>query len=212
MDFSRAQDRLFSLAASLMVTASVLATAPAPVISAASGPQPQALINALTGLRAAGFRLDPRLVLSAPASTPAAAVPSAPPDQAGPKLTAEQVKRILAFSAAQGHEQLMDKRLTDALGLTSGSGTLTLHEIGLELPSKEVVGFYALPDGGYLLASVRNGVNYGYRTDKDFNLIAAASRIEGAPALVIPRAEAQKGLDTALTTWADVSKLLPPAA
>lgn len=207
MDLSRAHDRLFSLAVSAMITASFLATAPAPdAVFAAAGPAPAAVMNAVEGLRAAGWAglkdaaLPPPAL--APQSTPAA--PAAP--AADFKLSDVQIQKLLKLTIDHGHDTMIDRSVTTALGLTAPGEPMVVRQVTLIINPKFSRAFQkSTKDDGYLFGTVFPDSFKVYRTDAQQALLGAVEKRPNQPPVVIPVADAQRDLQAELVYWGSVA-------
>ena len=149
MEFSRTQHRLFSFAVSAMLTSAFLATAPDSTVKAAAGPEPQAMIHSLAGLRNAGFQGMGGVALPPPAVAPQmSAQPVTAPDAVG--LTAVQLQKLDGYMPKFGLNITLVKVVSDALGVTRGAEIITVRQLAIgEAPNPEHV-FSRVPAGGYL--------------------------------------------------------------
>jgi len=206
MDFSRAHDRLISFAVSAMITTSFLATAPNPnAVSAAAGPQPAAVMNALEGLRAAGWAGIQNAALPAPALVPQT-TPSAPAAAENPPLSIIQIQKLLKLTIDHGHDIALDKYVTAALGLTAPGETLTLPQVSIAVNPQLIRSFEKITsDGGYLFGAGTAASYKAYRTNANLELIAAVQKNTDQAPVAVPIAEAQQQLMIEIAYWGMVA-------
>jgi hypothetical protein len=201
MDFSRSHRRLFSLASSLMVTASVLATAPAPFVAAAAGPQPAALTGAMNGLKALGWAGAKDLAVPAPAASPDATTP-APQPAAKPHLTDAQFGILAKAMAKYGHKVTLYTDITGPLGI---AGNITVDQLSLKIapPDYRAHSIQFVPGTGDILF-ISTDVDHNLRAslaDPQQKLIAAESVDQRMVATKLDPAKAQAELDIETTFW-----------
>lgn len=220
MDPRRPSPTLMSFAVSAMLTSALLATAPGGAYTAAAtGPQPRALINAFEGLRAAAWSGTQSVSLpTPPAAIPTAAIESsAAPASASPaldplKLSPAEMRTQLQILAQHGNHVSITPTVTQALGLTAGSQTLWVDEVsyGFPLTPSEngfTHSFATLPDGGYLFFRVKTNSNnislFGkfLRLDRNQNLIAAYSWVQGGSTTRLSWSEAEAQLRDEIHAW-----------
>lgn len=208
MDFSRAHDRLISFAVSAMITTSFLATAPAPApdaITAAAGPQPAAVMNALEGLRAAGWSGLQNAALPAPALVPKTA-PSAPAAAVNPPLSDIQIQKLLKLTIDHGHDIDIDVSVTAALGLTAPGEILNVRQVSITVNPQLHRAFQKImSDGGYLFGAGSPDSFRAYRTNAKQELIAAVEKNSNQAPVVVPIVEAQQQLKVEAAYWGMVA-------
>lgn len=206
MDFSRAHDRLISFAVSAMITTSFLATAPAPdAITAAAGPQPAAVMNALEGLRAAGWSGLQNAALPAPALVPQTA-PSAPAAAVNSVLSDIQLQKLLKLTVDHGHDTQFDKIISDTLGITSGEETVIVRQVTIKVPPAFRRAFQKIPtDGGYVFVYGTITDYAAYRTNANQEFVAAAVKNANQAPVAIPLAEAQQQFNVELAYWGTIA-------
>ena len=197
-------ETLTSFAVSAMLTSAFLAPAPNGTSTAASGPQPQAIMNALNGLRASGWAgtqdIPAPNAVAAPQAAASASAVSAPE----PILTAAQQKALVTLMATYGHDIALNSGITAALGITKGNDVLTLRQLGVNAhPFGHI--YIPLPDGGFMLIFNNRVAPASYRLDANLKLIAAVSKNGNEAPVVIPVPDAERSVHTELTFWADVA-------
>lgn len=207
MDLRRMHDTLTSFAVSAMLTSAVLSTAPGAFVAAAGGPQPQALVDALSAMRAAGW--SGTAALSAPEPVAAPLATNAPKNIAkiaptsSPLLSPGQLQKLLQLDVQYGNDTPLFKKVTIALGLTTGDQVLTVHEMGyVEDDPKAPKHYFApLPHGEFLFFRSTAVDASGFRLDKDLNIIAAIVNPDNQPVVAMPIAQAQQMLREELQVW-----------
>lgn len=208
---------LKSFAVSAMLTSALLVTAPGGAYtSAAAGPRPQALVNALAGLRAAAWPGTqsvsiPRLPAAVPAAAVAPSVARVPaPDPM--KLSPAEMRRQIALLAQHGSYVDFSAEITRTLGLTSGNQVLHIDEMAYHFsksPSEKGFTHYfaTLPNGGYLLARAKVDRNGKYLLREVFwidggqNLVSAYRWIKNDPPVRISDVEAASRLRYEIRAW-----------
>jgi len=125
---SRKRDACLSLAVSAMFTSGLLSTAPRGVLAASAGPQPAAVAEALSGLRADGWYAVELVSVQAPA-----VVPASFPAPAGGSLSETQLQTLVRLANTKGERTKLSQLVTAALGLTTGTDTIspqqyTMHD------------------------------------------------------------------------------------
>src|ERR1019366_9534153 len=101
MSLDSRHDRLVSLAVSAMLTSALFASAPGGVVAASTGPQPAAIINALTAIRAAGWSGAQNVDMPSPPTPQASATRNAAAASNRP-ISDAQFKKILDDNATNG--------------------------------------------------------------------------------------------------------------
>ena len=136
-----------------------------------------------------------------PQAVPAPA-PQAPPP-ATQTLSPAQLQKIDGLIADKGRDIAVTPIITDILGLTDGSQTLTCRAFAAEGDSDEIHQIYVLPAGkGYLEAHFYKDKLDVYWTDKDFALLAAVEGIRGQKPAPASFADAQYGFGFESAWWA----------
>lgn len=206
MDFNRAHDRLISFAVSAMITTSFLATAPVPgAMTAAAGPQPAAVMNALEGLRAAGWEGLQNAALPTPAVAPKN-TPSAPTAAENFTLTDIQIQKLLKLTIDHGHDITIDQSVTAALGLTGPGESLTVRQVHVITNPQLGHAFQkAMKDDGYLFGTVYPDSFRVYRTNANQELMGAVEKHPNQVPVVIPVADAQQQLQVELAYWGTIA-------
>jgi hypothetical protein len=204
MSLRISHETLTSLAVSAMLTSAFLAPAPNGISAAAAGPQPQIIMNALSGLRASGWAgtqeiIDPAAV-GAPQSAASASADSTPKSI----LTAEQQKKLTTLMASFGHDVTLMQIITHALGLTKGSETLTPRQLSVN-GHPDIHTYIPLSDGGFLIMLAGIDTAWSYRLDAGFTLIAAVSKNTGQAPTVFPIPDAERNVQTEIIYWAGVA-------
>ena len=203
MDLSRKHEKLISFAVSAMISSAFLSTAPGPVMTAAAGPQPQAVLQAVQALHSAGFQGTANMALPSPAAAPIAV--SFNPTSTGPILTDAHLKKYDGWLVQYGVDIALGKPATDALGLTTGPQTLTVRE--LVLGTKAPLAKHAMarnPErGGFIFIRVTpDGSRCYVANDKQELVGAVFVSVDGGGPVTLAAADAQKQLNEELTFWA----------
>ena len=203
MDFSRTHEKLVSFAVSAMISSAFLSTAPGPVMTAAAGPQPQAVLQAVQALHAAGFQGTANMALPSPAAAPIAV--SFNPTATGPILTDAHLKKYDAWFVQFGIDTVLGKPITDALGLTAGPQTLKVRELAIDTKTPLAKhGMARIPErGGFIFIRVTPDGSRSYAANDKQELVSAVfSSANGGEPVVLAVADAQKQLVDELTFWA----------
>ena len=132
-------------------------------------------------------------------------------------LTAQQLDKMAKLAAQESPQSSISKKITDALGLTSGDQELKLDQLKTLSPTGDKRAFCRLPDGGYLLCLVpaykgeRFDFRFFFRLDGNFKLINAIVE-SGSPRELktISDAEALPMLDSELKKWAGIADEIIP--
>ena len=211
MDFSRAQDRLLSFAASAMLTSAVLATAPQTgLVTAASGPQPAQVMAAIEGARSAGFAgikdTPAPAAVAAPAAVPAKSVSA---KEAFP-ITEAQIQKLRKLATgSDGHPDTLVEPVSQALGLGPAKVYPTFSA---EDPDTKIfVQIFVLPgSNGYVIGRrVGRGAIRYFRVDPGMKLISGVSQVDyKAPPVALTTEEATPLWKEDVTTWAGIADSL----
>ncbi|MFI5345427.1 MAG: hypothetical protein ACHQ51_03530 [Elusimicrobiota bacterium] len=205
MNISRNYDRLVSFIVSAMVTTSFLATAPSTaVISAAAGPQPAALLNALEGMRAAGWYGMENALLPAPAAIPQTAS-AAPAAAAANPLSDIQIQKLIKLTVDHGHDVTLSHFITNALGVTVPGELLTVRQVSIIVSPELSRAFQKSKDDGYLFLTITPAGYKVYRTDANEALIAAVEIPPGQGPVAIAVADAQQQLAAEIAYWGAIA-------
>jgi hypothetical protein len=206
MDLRLTHERLVSFAASAMITASFFATAPGVAVTAASGPQPAAILGALEGLRASGWQgLKESYEPTVPASPRPTAASFTPAEKM--PLSDTEIQKLSKLLAEHGADAPLSSAVTTALGLTRPGESLTLRQLHVYFDNKtRAHAYHLLPnDGGYLILAVSPTDARSYRANIKQELIAAVDTFTGQAPVVIPVADAQKELAAEFAYWAGIA-------
>ena len=203
MDFSRMHEKLVSFAVSAMISSAFLSTAPGPVMTAAAGLPPQAVLQAVQALHSAGFQGTANMALPSPAAAPLAV--SFNPTTTGPILTDAHLKKYDGWFTQYGVDITLVKPATDALGLTAGPQTLKVRELVLD--TKAPLAKHAMariPErGGLIFIRVTPDGSRSYVANDKQELVSAIfMSVDGGGPVVLAAADAQKQLVDELTFWA----------
>ena len=205
MIFSRQHDRLISFTLSAMLTSVFLASAPEAVITAAAGPQPTAIINALGKIRAAGWS-GARIDLPAPPIAPATGGNSAAATPNRP-ITDAQFKKILADTAANGLNASTERLISQAFGVNYPGETERYDSF--EDADKRLHTFSQLDNGNYIFSTRNQTISYNYYVNKNLVLIYALYKTkDGITMLDKDAAQTQAGLNTELAFFAGIANQL----
>ena len=201
MDLSRTHESLTSLVVSVMLTSAFLASAPhSGITEAGAGPQPQAIVNVLSGLRASGWAGTTEMPDMMLVSTPHSAAGSAE-SIAEPSLTGDQQKKLAALMAAYGHDVALSQPVTDALGLSKGGEVLTLRQLTVD-EHPELHTYIPLADRGFIFFFIDTTAARSYRLDGNFKFVAAVSKKKGQEPVVIPISDAYRNVQAEIAYWA----------
>jgi hypothetical protein len=129
------------------------------------------------------------------------AAASADPQQA---FTAAEAKKINEIAEEKGDNGVINKKVSDGLGMTKNDETVTSHAFAVKDSKGNVHQIQPLPnDRGYMLGEVVGSkFIYVYWANKDFGLISAVSFIRGQSPKPMANADAQAGIGYELTYWA----------
>ena len=166
-----------------------LAQAPAPRVPPPAAPAPQ------TPPQAAPAPQTPQ-------AAPAVPAPQSPPP-ATRSLSVAQLQKINGWIAEKGRDITVTPIITDILGLTNGTQTLTCRAFAAGGEGDEIHQIYVLPDGkGYLEAHFYKDKLDIYWTDLNFMLLAAVEGIRGQKPAAASFADAQYGFGFESAWWA----------
>ena len=204
MDMNRTHEALMSLAVSAMLTSAFLASAPSGTNLASAGPQSQAIMNALSSLRASDWAGAQEITVPTAVTELQSADPAHAASASKTILTADQQKILLNLRDAHGHDVALSSAVTAALGISKGAEVLTLRQLTINAhPNLHV--YIPLPDGGFMLSFVDDVAASSYRLDANFKLLAAVSKKTGEAPIVIPMPDAERNAQTELAYWAAVA-------
>lgn len=205
MDVRPTHESLLSLAVSAMITSAFLATAPAPIVTAAAGPQPAAILGAVQALKSEGWHgmqaveIPSAVSVPAPALAPAAHPPIAPAQS----LSDDQLKKLLVDTVANGSDAVVKAPIAGPLGIGPAGQAVKVHADAFGGIGTETHAFAAIPaQTGYVLwhrMPDGNRVDY-YRLDDKLALVDAVTLTAQGVAHVSPT-DAQKTLDAEWTFW-----------
>jgi hypothetical protein len=121
-------------------------------------------------------------------------------------LSDAQLKKINALIADQGRDVAISPVITDILGLTSNSQTISCRAFAAvdARGDNEIHQVYLLPDAkGYLVSHFYKDKIDVYWTEKNFALIAALTGVRGERPAATSFADAQYGFGFEMTWWAN---------
>ena len=204
MHYSRHYNRLVSFLVSAMVTTSFLATAPGTTVTAASGPQPAAIMNALEGLRGVGWHGLQDAALPPAMIAPQGSI-TTPATEEKPLLSDQQVQRLAHFMVNFGIDSPLATAVTTALGLTKAGETKVFRQLNVPFDGHLAHAYHRTEDGGFLLVTASTVSARTFRADAKQQLVAAVDTKPGLAPVAIPVADAQAELKNELAYWANVA-------